>query len=226
MHKSRNRRFHFNMFEIVLAIAILAFGFASVLGLFPVALRAVRNSQAEGLASNAVNNIYVYYKSYANAIKSQPPKTYFYNDLFDGTDIIRFPDAELGTEVSDFRNSVKSYGNIFLSDLKNSSDPVTDSNLGFQLGMDLFQPQPTEKKPCFFLVLGSSDYKKTEFTAQIIVWKKKVVRIIAGAVSTDKLTYKQAVELNMEVTWPVNIPYTDREKRHYQFIITNLDQTP
>lgn len=227
MHKSRNRRFHFNMFEIVLAIAILAFGFASVLGLFPVGLKALRNSQAEGLVSNAVNNIYVYYKSFAHATKS--PGVYFHGDLFiDASTYINWtaPD-DLRDKAKDTRSIL--YGQNFLDELYDSVAPTnpTDPKYGvlkFQPGLGLFQPEANTL--VFFLILGSSDFKKTEFTAQIIVWKKKIIKIIAGAVSVDELTYKQAVELNMEVTWPINIPYADREKRHYQFVITNPDQTP
>ena len=218
MHKSRNRRFHFNMFEIVLAIAILAFGFASVLGLFPVGIKAVRNSQAEGLVSNAVNNIYVYYKSYAHARNSSG--VCFHEYLFEGSTFL-----EVGG-VQSFRDIAKSDGDNFLAALNDPDlGPITEGVLGFRQGMNLFQHY--SGKSIFFLTLGSPDSKKTEFTAQIIVWKKQVDKIVANGSSAEPpLTYKQAVELNMEVTWPINIPYSDREKRHYQLVITNPDQTP
>lgn len=222
MRKLKNKRLYFNMIEIVLAIAILAFGFASVLGLFPVAIKAVRTSQAEGLANNAANNVFAYYKGYASALKSSVPLiAYFHNDLFNGNSIIDWT-----TTASSLRSSATADGNDFLSNLQASNNPTTDADLGFQPGMNLFQPKPTDKKPCFFLVLGSSDFKKTEFTAQIILWKEQIVKLIAGAVSSDKLTYNQAAELNVEVSWPINIPYSEREKRYYQFVIVNSDQTP
>lgn len=212
MRKLKNKRFRFNMIEIMLAIAILAFGFASVLGLFPVAIKAVRSSQAEGLANDAANNVYVYYKGFANAIKS--PGVYFYKDIFVNDSIIAWEDQD------NFRTS--SFGNDFLSALKAFNGPIVQGSVGFQPGMNLFQP--VSLAPCFFLVLGSADFKKTEFTAQIIVWRNKVDRLATPATpapAPPQFTYEQAVELNMEVSWPINIPYDDREKRYYQFVITN-----
>lgn len=217
MRKSKIKPLYFNMIEIVLAIAILAFGFASVLGLFPVAIKAVRNSQAEGLASNAVNNIFVYYKSYASALNSSGK--YFHKELFEGSTFL-----EVGG-VQSFRDIAKSDGDTFLAALNDPTlGPITEGVLGFRQGMNLFQHY--SGKSVFFLTLGSPDSKKTEFAAEIIVWKSQIDKIIAGGPSTEKFTYAQAVELNMEVSWPIYIPYSEREKRHYQFVVTNPDQTP
>lgn len=202
------------MIEIMLAIAILAFGFTSVLGLFPVAIKAVRSSQAEGLANDAANNIYVYYKGYASAIDSLgPPVVYFYKKIFVDSPI--FPEDASG---------LRTMGSDFFENLRDSSNPIDD--LGFQPGMNLFQPHAAE--PCFFLVLGSADFKEVGFTAQIIVWRNKVDRLaIPTNPNPGKFDdYNKAVELNMEVSWPINIPYSEREKRHYQFVIINPDQTP
>ncbi|MDD5663193.1 MAG: hypothetical protein PHT71_02910 [Victivallaceae bacterium] len=65
MRKLRNKRSHFNMVEIVLAIAILAFGFASILGLFPVAIKMVRSSQTESVVSDAAEDLNAYFRTMA-----------------------------------------------------------------------------------------------------------------------------------------------------------------
>ncbi len=63
---------YFNMIEILLAIGILTVGFSSVLGLFPVAVKIVRNSQTEGVVSDAVGDLQSYFYSMAHAPLNDP----------------------------------------------------------------------------------------------------------------------------------------------------------
>lgn len=217
------------MIEIVLAIAILAFGFASILGLFPVALKAVRNSQVEGIAADAANDLYGYYKSYANVRKPSSDE-YLYTDLFDysgtGTLVDWYEETDLNAfrtnyavAVGDMRN-----GQVFYKELQTKlkdappNSPPNLSSLGFIEVIGLFQPDKIDKKSYFYLVKGSEDLKKIDFTAQVLVWRTQMEKVY----TTESLVeYSRAVILNVEISWPINVSYPDREKRFYQFTITN-----
>ena len=219
------------MIEIVLAIAILAFGFASILGLFPVALKAVRNSQVEGIAADAANDLYGYYKSYANVPNSLVPGEFLYTTLFyySGTppyvDWYEVSDLD-GFRTGDAIGTDKRNGQIFYEELlaKLKDDPPNLSSLGFIEVIGLFQPDTVGKKSYFYLVKGSEDFKKIDFTAQVLVWRtqmEKVYNVNVDDPEDTKVDYKRAVVLNVEISWPINVPYPDREKRYYQFSITN-----
>jgi len=220
------------MIEIVLAIAILAFGFASILGLFPVALKAVRNSQVEGIAADAANDLYGYYKSYAYVPNSLVPGEFLYKDLLgytsgNGSLVDWYEEADLSNfrtnyavAVGDMRN-----GQVFYKELQTKlkdappNSPPDLSSLGFIEVIGLFQPSINSY---FYLVKGSEDFKKIDFTAQVLVWRTQMEKVYnVGESGVTKVGYDRAVILNVEISWPINVPYPDREKRYYQFSITN-----
>ena len=217
------------MIEIVLAIAILAFGFASILGLFPVALKAVRNSQVEGIAADAANDLYGYYKSYANVPNSLVPGEFLYKTLFDysgtGTLVDWYEGEDNDDELKDFRDNFAVGGDMgngqkfyeaLQTELKNATPDL--SSLGFIEVIGLFQPSINSY---FYLVKGSEDLKKIDFTAQVLVWRTQMEEVYNVGESVTKVDYDRAVILNVEISWPINVPYPDREKRYYQFSITN-----
>ena len=53
------------MIEVVLAMAIIAFGMTSILGLFPVGLNALKASMAENSCSDAIDQVNGYLKNQA-----------------------------------------------------------------------------------------------------------------------------------------------------------------
>ena len=219
----------FNMIEIVLAIAILAFGFASILGLFPVALKAVRNSQVEGIAADAANDLYGYYKSYAYVPNSLVSGEFLYKDLLgytsgNGSLVDWYEEADLNafrtvhSLGTDERNGQVFYANL-LAELKLGSPDLEKSGIGLKKVIGLFQPSINSY---FYLVKGSEDLKKIDFTAQVFVWRTKMEKVYnVGESGVTKVGYDRAVILNVEISWPINVPYPDREKRYYQFSITN-----
>lgn len=276
--RSQKVKLYFNMVEIVLAISILAFGFASVLGMFPVAIKAVRNSQTESVATDAVSDIHAYFCSlarvpmieYDNATNPRALLTdgYIYAALFyassDFSDItsvqnlyrpyldMKFYEVD---DIEDFRNKLRNpdtkkmyHGKHFLKKLKVKlgiegpdypdypDDPIDrstedvqdelfkDSDLRYIKNINLFQPENNHNPNFvyFYLVNADEEFYNINFTAQILVWKSPIEKIYKYGESHSPLTsYKDAVALNFEVSWPINVPYDQREKRYYQTIITN-----
>lgn len=280
--RSQKVKLYFNMVEIVLAISILAFGFASVLGMFPVAIKAVRNSQAESVATDAVSDIHAYFCSLArvpmidyNNSDTTKRRTilddgYVYAALFYNKPVSGDPkdfkslisynevkslyelyldmefyevDVSGADDIEDFRNKLRNpvitemyHGEHFLKEFKTKLGTIDrstkdvqdelfkDSDLRYIKNINLFQPENNHNPNFvyFYLVNADEEFYNINFTAQILVWKSPIEKIYEYGESHSPLTsYKDAVALNFEVSWPINVPYDQREKRYYQTIITN-----
>ena len=258
------------MVEIVLAIAILAFGFASILGLFPVAIKMVRNSQTETLVADAIGDLQSYYYSIANiplidSTGKQVNNEYWYAFLFypksaDKTTLMAslptyttynnidfFLDSDLdnGKKVRDNARGKDStypelYGPAFLEklkkavasdkDLTKSTDnpafdaPESSPELGLVQNLNLFRPTLSGKYQSFYLVNGEDGFRRITSTAQLLVWISPIDKFYpptATSLASPAIDYKYGVVLNIEASWPINVPYDEREKRFYQFIIAN-----
>ena len=54
-----------------------------------------------------------------------------------------------------------------------------------------------------------------DFTGEVLIWKKHVENIIAAGENIPTLPYSSAVALILEVSWPVEMPYSERIKKNY-----------
>ncbi|MCI7644497.1 MAG: hypothetical protein MST10_09170, partial [Lentisphaeria bacterium] len=52
--RKRTIRHHFNIIEVTLTVALLAFGFASIMGLFSVAVKSSRSANVINVSSDVV----------------------------------------------------------------------------------------------------------------------------------------------------------------------------
>lgn len=269
MRKLRNKRFHFNMIEIVLAIAILAFGFASILGLFPVAIKTVKATQTESVVSDAVEDLSVYFRTMARvplmdiATNVQLEDEYWYALLFykrgavpsgDFTATSLAPSIDIDTKYGDYYNGTKQLvfydetsldarrtyllgsptdGQDFLNDLKTAIKGFAPTEVvreelaglaGYNLLPNLNLFQPDLQTTNYYLLRGDERFDKIDLSAQIILWKSKMQQVyLKGGAAYDStgLDYRHGVVLNIEISWPLHVPYGEREKRYYQFTIAN-----
>lgn len=253
------------MVEILLAIGVLAIGFSAVLGIFPVAIKMVRNSQTESLVADAVGDLQSYYYSMANiplidtsstlTPKPQLNGEYWYALLFypmsADTSLLPISGApsypvkffvnDKGAtsilEIDTARTEAKSgstslHGPTFLEALKEEigkSDYTIDkltSNADFGLikSLNLFRPALSGSLAdyqTFYLIGGEDDFHRITSTAQLLVWLSPFNKFYKTNDALVNIDYKYGVVLNIEASWPINVPYDDREKRFYQFIIAN-----
>lgn len=242
------------MVEVMLAIGILAIGFSAVLGLFPVSIKMVRTSQTETLVADAVGDLQSYYYSWANiplvdSSGNQIDGEYWYARLFYFLYTITpttFPEPDpkykffIDSDIEAVRDQARSgstnlHGPTFLKELKEkveeveNSDPddgevisalADDENFGLIKNLNLFRPKITDDKQTFYLINGENEFRGITSTAQLLLWISKMEKF--G--SLDKIDYKYGVVLNIEASWPINVPYDEREKRYYQFIVANPKQ--
>lgn len=247
MRSRRKNKFFFNMVEILLAIGVLAIGFSAILGLFPVAIKMVRSSQTETLVADAVGDLQSYYYSMANiplvdGSGNHTNGEYWYALLFYPESSPRrtgLPSYSIKFhEAADLDGTVRPaaatagptmlYGPGFLDKLKAAiEDGVdltssTDSDaleLGLIPNLNLFRPPLTGHYQTFYLVNGEDNFKRITSTAQLLIWTSKMAKF--NSIVDTANGYEDGVILNIEASWPINVPYAEREKRFYQFIIAN-----
>ena len=156
-------------------------------------------------------------------------------------DVIEFfTDSNISTEtnIDDARIQARSgitnlHGPTFLTNLKNvikqptydiDTDLVNDANFGLVKNLNLFRPALSgtlAKFQTFYLINGENEFQRITSTAQILVWITKIDKFYTTNALLPKVDYKYGAVLNIEASWPINLPYDDREKRYYQFTIAN-----
>jgi hypothetical protein len=102
--------------------------------------------------------------------------------------------------TSKFINS--SWSDNIEGDIWDDEDPDTDGIFGIKV------------------VTGSS----TDFSGEMLIWESKVKDIRAAGDDIAELDYDSAVVLHLEISWPVEKPYAQREQNTYYFELFNYNQ--
>ena len=213
------------MIEVVLAMAIIAFGMSSILGLFPVGLNALKSSMADNYCSDAIDQMVGYLKNqaeYTPAVYSDAKYIALITNATTG-----LPDAAglTTTLLADRSKTVNGstldgFRDTFLADYRTSNFTGTSTFKRMFTDMNIFQVQTYNNMPyLYFIVQGQMTSKNIDFSAMILVWKSPVtynMKDIGGGISqcTDS-TYAKFSGINFEVSWPLEKPYAQREKRYY-----------
>jgi type II secretory pathway pseudopilin PulG len=213
----------FNMIEVALAMAIIAFGMTSILGLFPVGLNASRMSQAENYSADIVEQIFGYLKNYAEA-----SDTNYQNALYATT---AFPTAINRTALIGVPSKIlDNHSSSFLSAYM-ASDTTVYSEFFPNSGIYRV-PMAGGLMPCvFFIVQGPSNTKNIDFSAMVLVWRSPVSSVVATGDATNdanwitwppnaSFDYEYLAGLNIEISWPLEKKYAEREKRFYYFVVS------
>jgi type II secretory pathway pseudopilin PulG len=218
----------FNMIEILLALTVIAIGMTSVLGLFPVGLNASRNAVAQNMSADVADQMITYMRV-INELDDTGAKytANFITGSTDYSDSKYTDEGKIETESKDFLTAYKA-GDITTT----SSDfPRVASK------WTIFKNKEAGlENSMFFVVQGPNCTEDTgerpiDYSAMVLVWKStvQIKRLIAGgdpAVSTDwqlwpdPATYDYSGKLNIELSWPLELPYAERKKRYYQVVIT------
>jgi hypothetical protein len=215
----------FNMIEIALALAIIAFGMTSILGLFPVGLNACRNAVAEGCAADSVTQFSSYLKGYAEANLAN------FNAMFGSTGYYPAlkPTAASTSVVNNFLSAIvtgkDTGGSTF------NPDPVAT-------GWSIFYPDVAHTPAIYFAVMGPGNYLSSssvkfpswDFSGMILVWKsplKSYVPNPSGSawILDDDVNYERGAGLNVEISWPLDVEdYNMRQKRTFYIEIVKPQQ--
>jgi len=205
------------MVEIALALAVLAIGISSILVLFPVGINANRSAMAD----NNLADISEYLMGYLRAgcaaewadiaaDKNNAPSgsDYFFTDKIatSYSAIGTTGDSGIDPESTDYKD--------------------IDSNTG-RISSNLYQVSTTGTYPnsVFLYKLTTGDI--VDFAAVVKVWRenpdfliRKADNSIASIPSPGTLR-PYATVLCVEISWPAQAPYAQREKRLFRQEIFN-----
>ena len=215
----------FNMIEVVLAMAIIAFGMSSILGLFPVGLNALKSSMADNYCSDSVDQIVGYLKSQAEYTPAAYSDAKYIALITDPTTGLRDAAGLTTTLLADRSKAVNGstldgFRDTFLADYRTSNFTGTSTFKRVFTDMNIFQVQTYNNMPyLYFIAQGQVTSKNIDFSAMLLVWKSPVaynMKDISGKVSPSTDTaYAKFAGINFEVRWPLEKPYAQREKRYY-----------
>jgi len=212
--------YHFNMIEVVLAMAIIAFGMSSILGLFPVGLNALKSSMADNYCSDSIDQMVGYLKNQAEY--SSTTYTALITNSTTGLRDAAGLTAILGANRANAVNgsTLDGFRDTFLADYRTSNFTGTSTFKRVFTDMNIFQVQTYNNMPyLYFIAQGQMTSKSIDFSAMLLVWKSPVIynmKDSAGGISqcTDT-TYAKFSGINFELSWPLEKPYAQREKRYY-----------
>jgi hypothetical protein len=63
-----------------------------------------------------------------------------------------------------------------------------------------------------------------DFTGEALLWKSQISNITVAGVLISELSYNDAMALHLEISWPVEKPYSERRKNTYYFEIFNYNK--
>lgn len=223
--KRRRIKHGFNMVEIALALAVLAIGISSILVLFPVGIGANRSAIADNNLADISEFLMGYLRAGCNAewakiaadkISSPADTDYFFSSATD-----------MATSLTAVTNTgSETYGD------QSGIDPTATAYTGTtnQVADNLYRVASSDMKNSVFL------YKQTsgdivDFAAIVKVWRDTSTdvpfysRTAADAIQTINPSVSQlrpyTTALCIEISWPAQAPYAQREKRLFRQEIFN-----
>jgi len=184
----------FNMIEITLALGIIAIGVVAVLGLFPIGAAAGRDAIAETYAAETANQLMSW---------------------------LEFKFRDTGTDWATFRDTLP------------SSEPTEadfDATAQTGTGGTIFRGTTSGSANGTYKVIRYVDVGGTaeeydagtdilDFDSAVRVWRSSVS--IDTASGTVAVGSDYAVQLNIEVSWPYQLDYADRNIAEYNLELFN-----
>lgn len=221
----------FNMVEIVLALAVVAVGVVSILGLFPVGMAASRDAMAIDYAANAADQFLhqLEYLIRRPATASVPTGWELYVlGSIDKTASLTWSSAwnkftipddsgmSITAERADF--DVPANGEL-LETVAGDSSSTAGNEAVFRYASG--SSATRRYKVIRYLERSSpldNDYDPAEdvldFDAVMVVYRDQV-SIPTGS-GTSSVPYAMGAALNVDISWPAQLPEARREKRTYR----------
>ena len=236
--RKRTIRHHFNIIEVTLTVALLAFGFASIMGLFSVAVKSSRSANVINVSSDVVEQFIGFLTNFAkssatnytalfDALPDESPATGGDNaplsrfDSVSGKDKDDNPiyNAARGTELS--IEALKAV-------LESTANPVFFSD-------NIYEYSENGAKGYYFYINHKAgDKNDYDFTICFYVWKSPTPALnLKEEAGTESLTFDDTKpytsesepgseeskdkwnRLNIEASWPLDVPYNKRETKRY-----------
>ena len=253
----------FNMIEVLLALTVIAIGMTSVLGLFPVGLKASREAIAQNCSADVADQMITYLRVISEINQAQYAKAFYDSGSFvdDSTYITinngKFTNNPPGSSnEQDVDDNSLSFLKAYGSELIKSNNKLEAGTINFKRvapGWAVFKVDGVSNQPRVFFIVqgpnctendddsaGAADKlsRTVDYSAMALVWKSPVQiwrdnpdgvsgwgkwPTFTEGTDPDSTVYKYSAKLNVELSWPLELPYAERKKRYYQIVINKPD---
>jgi len=223
--KRRLIKHYFNMVEIALALAVLAIGISSILVLFPVGINANRSAIADNNLADISEFLMGYLRAGCNA-EWEKIAADENSSPADG-DYSFSSAANMATSLTAVtETTLEKYGD------KSGIDPATTTYTGTanQIADNLYRVPTSDKQNSVFLYKQMSG-DIVDFAAIVKVWRDTssdvsfYSRTAVDAIQKINPSVSQlrpyTTALCIEISWPAQAPYAQREKRLFRQEIFN-----
>ncbi|HJO92084.1 MAG TPA: hypothetical protein QF753_01680 [Victivallales bacterium] len=208
--KKRSINF-FNMIEVALAIGVLSIGMTVLFSMFPVGFNESRKAITENYSANAAENIFAYISQRAtkesNWEKAESP-------------IELISDKKPGEILNNASLNTSTWGKI----------PIAEGE--GKIVKDLYHIPDTanqytnnqDEDGNFSCIYGTKiiTNDRKDIAGEIRIWKNDIEKVYFDGIETT-IGGNAAIGLNIEVSYPVEKPYKNREFYNYYFELFNQD---
>ena len=181
----------YNLVEIVLALGVVAIGIVSIMGLFPVGLNANRDAVAQSYAADSADQLLHWY-----AVRTKNNWSYY--------------------TASDWLPDTKQDGTD-AAGMETDSWAVQSTNMP---NVRFEKHQSTNGLYRMTVSRGSGAADIVEFSGLYRMWQDAVECPVMSGMPVP-IPATQAVAINLEVSWPAELPYSRRQQETYRLEIFN-----
>ncbi len=205
------KRHPFNLIELMLALGVIVVGLVSVMALFPVGANANRDAMAENYSSQSAEQILSslsYYLCHPNVDPVADPAGY---KSWWSTEI-----AKIGTVSSTPETAVAQIADQ--QPIPTASAPYTADCPGYlkTVGGKIYMKSSDDFQDGFRIQSDTSTYK--DFEAMMALWQEPI------DVNGNAVDSKFGIVLNLEISWPAQLPYSARQKARYRLDVFNPNE--
>lgn len=226
-------RFAFNLVEVVLAMLVIAIGILSIVGLIPVGATANQRAVAANQGADAADQYLNYFAAHCQKNWSAVVLSDAYLPTNPAADP-NLTDGNASDRIADMR--------CFEPGAASDVDVATlgAANMDLDSGTDwevmpgttnLFRYKGNPARNGVYRIIQKTDVNGLEpggevvdFDALVRMWKSPTTAYEWNGttfVSASDIAYDKRVQLNIELSWPAQLPYKARGKATYAIEIFN-----
>lgn len=209
----------FTLIEVTMSIAIIAVGMVGVMAIFPIGFNAARDAIGDNYSSDMSDQFLHVIAQQVKYYKDTDGNGVISGDEYGWETWVDSPSAKIPlgskSDASVITKGACVFGDTSLYDGEPNS-PLT--------GKDILGIYEGGSRGIYYVESTSGDI--VDFKGVMAIWCEQIKFLYdsTGDGNGDALMsipLNKAVQLCLEVSWPVNKPYTKREKRHYVLQIYN-----
>lgn len=193
---------YFNMIEVTLAIAVVGLGIAGIMSLFPIGLNSSRDAIGYNYASDISNRFITLIKQKAKANWAANIEVH---DFIPDT----YPDKHYTDKNWQDKRDV-----MYLVDKELKS--------GIYYHPASSTASIATKDDGAFAIRTPIEGELIDFAADINIWKTQISTPVYDGDWQNKIWgWDEAAAIHIEISWPIEKPFSEREVRHYYLELYN-----